>query len=67
MGLCEGTLPHEVHQAGQDEEEAQLEIERQRMLCYVGMTRAADLLYLVTVGGNESRFVKELMGKIECQ
>lgn len=64
MGLNEGILPHVVQHAGQDEEEAQLEIERQRMLCYVGMTRAADLLYLVTVAGRESRFVGELAGKI---
>lgn len=65
MGLIEGTLPRVTPEAGQDEEEAQLEIERQRMLCYVGMTRAADLLYLVTVGGKESRFVRELAGKID--
>ncbi|HEY3993773.1 MAG TPA: 3'-5' exonuclease [Ktedonobacteraceae bacterium] len=65
MGLTEGTLPRVAHQSGQDEEEAQLEIERQRMLCYVGMTRAADLLYLVTVRDQESRFVSELAGKIE--
>ncbi|HEX7733703.1 MAG TPA: 3'-5' exonuclease [Ktedonobacteraceae bacterium] len=65
ISLCEGTLPREVREAGQDEEEARLEIERQRMLCYVGMTRAADLLYLVTVCGKESRFVRELAGKID--
>ena len=65
IGLTEGGLPRVVREAGQDEEEAQLEIERQRMLCYVGMTRAADLLYLVTVSGQESRFVSELAGKIE--
>lgn len=51
LGLIEGDLPRAVRQAGQDDEEAQLEIERQRMLCYVGMTRAADQLYLVTVRG----------------
>jgi superfamily I DNA/RNA helicase len=65
MGLSEGNLPRIVREAGQDEEEVQLEIERQRMLCYVGMTRAADLLYLVTVRGRESRFVEELAGKID--
>ena len=66
MSLMEGTLPRALREAGQDEEEAQLEIERERMLCYVGMTRAADLLYLVTVRGYESRFVHELAGKIEA-
>jgi len=29
------------------------------------MTRAADLLYLVTVRGQESPFIRELAGKIE--
>ena len=66
MGLVEGNLPYAIHQFGQDEEEAQLEIERERMLCYVGMTRAAERLYLVTVRGQESRFVRELAGKIEA-
>ena len=65
MGLTEGNLPRAARQAGQDEEEAQLEIERERMLCYVGMTRAAEMLYLVTVRGQESRFLHELDGKIE--
>lgn len=65
MGLTEGNLPHAARQTGQDEEEAQLEIERERMLCYVGMTRAAEMLYLVTVRGQESRFIHELDGKIE--
>jgi superfamily I DNA/RNA helicase/mRNA-degrading endonuclease RelE of RelBE toxin-antitoxin system len=64
MGLTEGNLPHLPHGDIQDEEEAQLEIERARMLCYVGMTRAADLLYLVTVRNRESRFIHELAGKI---
>jgi len=45
-------------------EEAQLYIEQQRTLCYVGMTRAAEALYLLTVKGVESRFVKELLGKV---
>lgn len=63
-GLNEGEFPHSAL-SNQDEEEAQLEIERERMLCYVGMTRAAEMLYLVTVRGQESRFVRELAGKIE--
>lgn len=67
MGLTEGNLPRAARQGGQDEEEAQLEIERERMLCYVGMTRAAEMLYLVTVRGQESRFIRELDGKIECE
>jgi superfamily I DNA/RNA helicase len=61
MGLTEGNLPRLV---GPDKEEALLEIEHERMLCYVGMTRAAEMLYLVTVQGRESRFLDELAGKL---
>jgi len=63
--LNEGEFPR-AERAVQDEEEAQLEVERARMLCYVGMTRAAEMLYLVTVRGRESRFVRELSAKIEA-
>jgi superfamily I DNA/RNA helicase/mRNA-degrading endonuclease YafQ of YafQ-DinJ toxin-antitoxin module len=66
MGLTEGNLPRPPRLAGQDEEEAQLEIEHERMLCYVGMTRAAEMLYLVTVQGHESRFLSELAGNLAC-
>ena len=66
MGLTESILPRALREAESEDEEAQMEIERQRMLCYVGMTRAAEMLYLVTVRGQESRFVQELAGKIEA-
>jgi len=66
MGLTEGNVPRLPRLADQDEEEAQLEIERERMLCYVGMTRAAEMLYLVTVQGQESRFLGELAGNQPC-
>ena len=65
MGLIFGDFPRPLREHVQDDEEAGLEIERARMLCYVGMTRAADLLYLVTVRGQESPFIRELAGKIE--
>lgn len=64
MGLTEGSFPRQPRRDIQDEEEARLEIERARMLCYVGITRAADRLFLVTVRGQESRFIQELAGKI---
>jgi superfamily I DNA/RNA helicase len=47
-----------------DPKEAEIHIERQHTLCYVGMTRAADELYLLTVKRKESRFVDELAGKV---
>lgn len=65
MGLNEGEFPRQPRRDVQDEEEACLEIERARMLCYVGITRAADRLFLVTVRGQESRFIGELADKIE--
>ncbi|MGH2479488.1 MAG: 3'-5' exonuclease, partial [Ktedonobacteraceae bacterium] len=65
VGLNEGEFPRQTRGDVQDEEEARLEIERARMLCYVGMTRAADRLFLVTVRGQESRFIREIYDKIE--
>ncbi len=64
MGLTEGELPLLSNLGNMEEEERQLEIEKERTLCYVGMTRAADVLYLLTVQGKESRFIQELAGKI---
>ena len=64
MGLTEGELPLLSNLGNMEEEERQLEIEKERTLCYVGMTRAADALYLLTVQGKESRFIQELAGKI---
>jgi len=65
-GLTEEELPlmYGLKNTGEDAEEAQLYIEQERRLCYVGMTRAAEALYLLTVKGKESRFLKELEGKV---
>ncbi len=62
LGLTEGQLPAErvLKRLAEGDEEAGLELERQRSLCYVGMTRAAEALYLVTIRGQESRFIEEL-------
>jgi superfamily I DNA/RNA helicase/mRNA-degrading endonuclease YafQ of YafQ-DinJ toxin-antitoxin module len=64
VGLTTGVLPSSQGLQHSEFEEAQLYLEQQRTLCYVGMTRAAEALYLVTVKGMESRFVKELLGKV---
>ena len=57
--LLQGELPASYSLRDMEEEE-----EKQRTLCYVGMIRAADVFYLIPVKGWESRFVKELNGKI---
>jgi DNA helicase-2/ATP-dependent DNA helicase PcrA len=64
LGLTMGVLPHTQGLQHSEPEEAQLFIEQQRTLCYVGMTRAAEALYLITVKGAESRFIQELADKV---
>lgn len=59
VGLHEGTLPHSPYQDHQDEEAA-LALERERTLLYVGMTRAAEALYLVTSRQGPSPFLREI-------
>ncbi len=66
MGLLEGDFPRPIPHDTEDDEEAHLELERTRMLCYVGMTRAADILYMLSVRGRESRFLHEIIDKVEC-
>ena len=58
VGLHNGILPSDAH--GIDGEEQALEMERQRMLMYVGMTRAAEALYLVTSRQAPSPFLGEI-------
>jgi superfamily I DNA/RNA helicase len=65
LGLTHGVLPSTQGLQNADAEEAQLYLEQERMRCYVGMTRAAEALYLLTVKGVESRFVKELTDKVK--
>jgi superfamily I DNA/RNA helicase/mRNA-degrading endonuclease YafQ of YafQ-DinJ toxin-antitoxin module len=64
LGLTSGTLPSTQGLRNAEPEEAQLFIEQQRTICYVGMTRAAEALYLLTVKGLESRFISELGDKV---
>ena len=59
LGLHDGTLPHPRQQM--DDEEADLALERDRTLLYVGMTRAAEALYLVTSIDNPSSFLSEIV------
>lgn len=64
VGLTSGLLPSTQGLRNAEPEEAQLFIEQQRTVCYVGMTRAAEALYLLTVKGAESRFIGELGDKV---
>ena len=65
LGLVNGDFPSSKGMQHLDREEVELFIEQQRTLCYVGMTRAAEALYLLTIKGQESRFIKELTGKVK--
>ncbi|SRR6266487_48975 len=64
LGLTSGQLPSRQGTEYTDTEEARLHLEQQRALCYVGMTRAAEALYMITTKGAESIFVQELAGKV---
>ena len=57
-GLHEGTLPQ--RRKPMDDEEADIALERDRTLMYVGMTRAAEALYLVTSEETPSPFLSEI-------
>lgn len=64
VGVISGILPSTRGLQHTEKEEADLFIEQQRTLCYVGMTRAAEALYLLTVKGSESRFIGDLGDKV---
>lgn len=58
-GLHDGIMPNRRRAA--DDEEAEIAMERDRMLMYVGMTRAAEALYLVTSEDKPSPFIAEII------
>ncbi len=59
LGLHEGTMP-QYQRLSADDEEKELDLERNRTLFYVAMTRAAEMLYLVTSREKPSRFISEI-------
>ncbi len=58
LGWHEGQMPYLVH--GADDERMAREVEEERMLAYVAMTRAAEVLYLVSSPEHPSRFLEEI-------
>ena len=58
QGLHQGILPRNWRSG--DVEEDQLNLEQERTLMYVGMTRAAEALYLVTSQQDQSAFLNEI-------
>lgn len=70
VGLNEGILPHFSSRENIDE------LEEERRLCYVGLTRSKDIVYLCRTGfrnvlGNHthlksSRFIREILPTINC-
>ncbi len=65
LGATNDMLPSRQVMHHLEQEEVKLFIEQQRSLFYVGMTRAAEALYIVTTHDAESIFAKELEGKIQ--
>ena len=59
-GAKEGILPGGRLVNINDPEELTLEIERERILFYVGMTRSAEILYIVSSTDRTSRFMNEI-------
>lgn len=64
-GVTNDMLPSRQGIQHLEMEEVKLFIEKQRSLLYVGMTRAAEALYILTTQDAESIFVKELEGKVQ--
>lgn len=65
LGATNDMLPSRQVMHHLEQEEVKLFIEQQRSLFYVGMTRAAEALYIVTTRDAESIFVKELEGELQ--
>ncbi len=63
----QGIIPRQINRASLNEEEALLDRERDRTLLYVGMTRAAENLFLMTTAGKESPFLGEIAGHVDRQ
>ncbi len=64
LGWHEGQLPFLPHAT--DPELAMSDVEAERMLAYVAMTRAAEVLYLVTSPDHPSRFLDEIPASMVC-
>jgi superfamily I DNA/RNA helicase len=63
MDMNEGDLPRDLaHVSDPEDKAAALRLERQ--LLYVGMTRAADELYLISVAGKVSSFLKDIPAEL---
>jgi hypothetical protein len=58
VDLQEGELPRKL--IADDEDEMMAELRSERRLLYVGMTRAAQRLYLLCQQQNRSRFIQEI-------
>lgn len=60
FGINEGTLPQHRLSSITDSEELSEQLERERLILYVGITRAAEVLYLIGTKGKISRFTNEI-------
>ena len=70
IGVNDGTIPHEKSYDIEDDEKRDEQIEEERRLCYVGITRAKEELFMTMTGKRTlygrtnhsvaSRFIEEL-------
>lgn len=64
-GLHNGVLPNPIKSI--DDEEAGVALERERIMLYVAMTRAAEALYLVSSKENPSSFINEIIKLLKVE
>ena len=58
MGVNEGALPRDLSK--DDLDDLEMNLRRERQLLYVGMTRAAERLYITSTKTKQSRFLRDV-------
>jgi superfamily I DNA/RNA helicase len=58
LGVNEGALPRDLSR--DDPDDLEMNMRKERQLLYVGMTRAAERLYITCTKTNSSRFLRDV-------